>query len=118
MEAGGRSRWARARVASCSECLIRLEAEMTGEHEEESEAAVPAVLLPPLYRNTIYIQEGNTLQSSTLGHSCPPSQATATSLRKLQASESWVYYTLSETHKKCNLTDYHHKSVQKIKTHA
>lgn len=32
---------------------------------------------------------------------------------------SWVYYTPSKTHKKCNLTDYHHKSVQKkFKTHA
>lgn len=28
----------------------------------------------------------------------------ATSLRKLQSSASWVYYTPSKTHKKCNLT--------------
>lgn len=37
----------------------------------------------------------------------------ATSLRKLQSSASWLYYTPSKTHKKCNLTDYPHKSVQK-----
>lgn len=43
----------------------------------------------------------------------------ATSLRKLQSSASWLYYTPSKTHKKCNLTDYPHKSVQKkFKTHA
>lgn len=93
MEAGGRLSSVWARVASCYVCLIRLEAEMTREGEEVSEAAVPAVFSPPLYIKTIYIREGSTLQSSTLGHLFPPLQATATSLRKLQPSESWVYYT-------------------------
>jgi hypothetical protein len=86
---------------------------MTGQHQPE--AALPVLLWTPLYIQGIYIQEGSKLQSSTLGHLFP----VATSSRKLQSSATEVYYTPSKTHKKCNWTDYHHKSVQKeFKTHA
>lgn len=63
-------------------CLIELQAEIS---EQESEAAVPALLGTPLYIKAIYIQEGSKLQSSTLGSFIP---FIATSPRKLQSSVS------------------------------
>lgn len=91
-------------------CLIRLEAETTWEHEPE--AAVPAVLSTPLYIKAIYIQEGSKLQSSTLGHLFPPLQHHPENYS--HQHPEFIIPPASHT-KKCNFTDYHHKSVQKIK---
>lgn len=91
-------------------CLIRPEAEMTWEHE--SEAAVPALLSTPLYIKAIYIQEGSKLQSSTLDHLFPPLQHHPENYS--HQHPGFIIPPASHT-KKCKLTDYHHKSVQKIK---
>lgn len=68
---------------------------------------------------TIYkghsIQEGNKLQSSPLGHYSLHCNIT----QKIIVISVLGLLHPSKTHKKCNLTDYHHKSVQKkFKTHA
>lgn len=95
-------------------CLIRLRAEMT--RELKSEAAVPALLGTQLFIKAIYIQEGSKLQSSTLVHLFPPLQHHP---ENYSHQRPGFITTPSKTYKKCNLTDYHHKSVQKkFKTHA